>query len=254
MYNVVLIDDEEDGIIVLNQFLKNFTSFNINICGTADNLQDGVKLIKKEEPEIVFLDIDMPNENGLAIFNYFDSPQFKIIFVTAHKQYAIDALNNAATGYLLKPVNFIDLKDILQKSIKKIEAEQQVRELEDKLNVLHASNKDDQSIMLETQNGFVMESLNNIEYCYANQSYSIIVLHTKKEIVLSRPLKSLVEEFPDDMFYRTHKSYLVNISYMRKFTKGNSSNITMRGGTKIPVSVRTSKTIVKDIKAMLVKK
>ena len=78
MYSAVIIDDEEDGINVLKQLLKNFTSLNIKVAGVATNLKQGVQLIKQNEPEIVFLDIDMPNENGIAIFNYFESPAFKV--------------------------------------------------------------------------------------------------------------------------------------------------------------------------------
>lgn len=192
----------------------------------------------------------MPNENGIAIFNYFKEPTFKVIFVTAHKQYAIDALNHSAAGYLLKPVNIIELQEILKKTIKGLKTEQQHLELEENLNVLHAANVDDQTIMLYTQNGFIMENTRNIEYCYANQSYSLVVLHTKKEIIISKPLKNLEVILPKKQFYRTHKSYLVNISYIRKFLKGNESYVILKSGSKIPVSVRTSKTISQDIRKL----
>lgn len=252
MYSAVIIDDEEDGINVLKQLLKNFTSLNIKVAGVATNLKQGVQLIKQNEPEIVFLDIDMPNENGIAIFNYFESPAFKVIFVTAHKQYAIDALNHSATGYLLKPVSIIDLQEILKKTIKQLKTEQQHRDLEENFNVLHAANIDDQTIMLDTQNGFIMENTKNIEYCYANQSYSVVVLHTKKEIIFSKPLKNLEEILPEKQFYRTHKSYLVNISFISKFIKGNENYLILKSGAKIPVSVRNSKIIANDIRKMLV--
>lgn len=251
MYRAVIIDDEQDGIDVLKQFLNNFTSFNVKVAGSATNLKDGIHLIKQNEPEVVFLDIDMPNENGIEIYKYFKTPAFKIIFVTAHRQYAIDALNHSATGYLLKPVNIIDLQDILKKVINELQFEQHQVELEEKLNILHAANIDDKTIMLDTQNGFIMENVKNIEYCYANQSYSVVVLHTKKEITISKPLKYLLDILPNNLFYRTHKSYLVNICYIRKFVKGKESYLSLKSGTKIPVSVRTSKSIAKDIKNMI---
>jgi len=94
MYSAVIIDDEEDGINVLVHFLRDFTSLKVKVTGTASNLDEGIQIIKNTNPDIVFLDIDMPGKNGMAIYNYFDEPTFKIVFVTAYQQYAIGALNH----------------------------------------------------------------------------------------------------------------------------------------------------------------
>ena len=193
----------------------------------------------------------MPGKTGMEIYNYFNEPEFKIIFVTAYQQYAIGALNHSASGYLLKPVSFIDLQELLQKVSKELFHEQQQRELEDKLNVLCAADIVGKNIILDVENGFIMENTKNIEYCYANQSYSVVVLHTKKEIVVTKPLKSLQELLPQNQFYRTHKSYLVNVFYIRKFFRGNESYVILKSGVKIAVSVRTSTIISNDIKKML---
>jgi len=251
MYSAVIIDDEEDGINVLVHFLRDFTSLKVKVTGTASNLDEGIQIIKNTNPDIVFLDIDMPGKNGMAIYNYFDEPTFKIVFVTAYQQYAIGALNHSASGYLLKPVSFIDLQELLQKVSKELIHEQQQRELEDKLNVLCAADIVGKNIILDVENGFIMENTKNIEYCYANQSYSVVVLHTKKEIIVTKPLKSLQELLPQNQFYRTHKSYLVNVFYIRKFFRGNESYVILKSGVKIPVSVRTSTIISNDIKKML---
>ena len=251
MYSAVIIDDEDDGINVLVQFLSDFTSVKVKVTGTATNLDEGIQIIKNTNPDIVFLDIDMPGKNGMAIYNYFDEPDFKIIFVTAYQQYAIGALNHSASGYLLKPVSFIDLQELLQKVSKELIHEQQQRELEDKLNLLCAADIVGKNIILDVENGFIMENTKNIEYCYANQSYSVVVLHTKKEIVVTKSLKSLQELLPENQFYRTHKSFLVNVFYIRKFFRGNESYVILKSGVKIAVSVRTSSIISNDIKKML---
>jgi len=251
MYSAVIIDDEEDAINVLVQLLNNFTSQKVKIAGTASNLDEGIQIIKNTNPDFVFLDIDMPGKNGMEIYRYFSEPDFKVIFVTAYQQYAIGAINHSASGYLLKPVSFVDLQELLQRLTKELIQEQQQQELVDKLNILCAADIVGKNIILDVENGFIMENSRNIEYCYASQSYSVVVLHTKKEIVVTKPLKSLQELLPENQFYRTHKSYLVNVFYIRKFFRGNESYVILKSGVRIPVSVRTSVIISNDIKKML---
>ena len=251
MLHIVIIDDEEDAIEVLSKLLSNFTSIELKISGTAKNLVEGITIINEVNPDIVFLDIDMPGKNGMSIYEYFKNPEFKIIFVTAYQQYAIEALKKSASDYLLKPVNFVELQEAMQKVSKELVLEQQQRELEDKINILCAADVDGKNIILDVENGFIMENTKNIEYCRADQSYSIVVTYVRKEILVTKSLKELQQLLPEKQFYRTHKSYLVNVHYIRKFVRANESYVLLKSGIKIPVSVRTSSIITKDIKKML---
>lgn len=251
MYNVVIIDDEIDSINVITNLLGSFSSTKFKISGTATNLEEGIEQIKKFKPEIVFLDVDMPGKNGLAIYDYFGTPDFKIIFVTAYQQYALDALKKSASDYLLKPINIIELKESLLKVTKTIEKDRRQEELSDKINYLSNSGIDGKNIILDIDGGFIMENTSDIEYCYADQSYSVIVTYANKEIVVSKSLKQLQDMLPSNQFYRTHKSYLINVYYIRKFIRASESYIVLKSGTKIPVSVRTSVIISKEIKQML---
>ena len=128
MISAVLIDDEFYAIDVLTQLLKNFTNTPVKVLGTANNLEEGIKIINSTKPDIVFLDIDMPNGSGMDIFKFFKKPEFKIIFVTAYNQYAIEALKNSATDYLLKPIDFNELSIALSKVALILEQEQKQRE------------------------------------------------------------------------------------------------------------------------------
>ena len=101
IYRIVVIDDEVDAINVVVKLLETFSSILFKITGTANNLKEGVELIKKTKPDLIFLDIEMPGKNGLAIYDYFENPDFKIIFMTAYQQYAIEALKKSASDYLL---------------------------------------------------------------------------------------------------------------------------------------------------------
>jgi two-component system, LytTR family, response regulator len=253
MLTTVLIDDESRSLKVLESLIHDFTSIPIKVVGKAQNLNDGIKCIKKSNPDIVFLDIDMPDAIGMDIYKHFHNPKFKIIFVTAYKEYAIEALKHSATDYILKPVNFVELRESILKASNEIEIEQKHKELEDKLSQLSATDMDGENVMIDTDNGFVVENTRNIEYCIADTAYSKIVTHLGKQIIVTKPLKQLEEMLPTDQFYRTHKSYLVNIYYIRNYVRGDESYVLVRSGQKIPVSVRKSSVIAKEIKDMLSK-
>lgn len=251
MYRVIIIDDESDSIEVLKKLLGSIQTTPTRIVGTASNLEEGINLIRNNLPDIVFLDIEMPGGNGLGIYNHFPNPEFKIIFVTAYSQYAISALKKSASDYLLKPVNIIDLKESLKKTSGTIEAEHQKEMLIDRIPYLSALPENGKNIILDVENGFIVQNTNNIIYCIAAQSYAVIVTSSGKEITVSKSLKELQELLPASQFYRTHKSYLVNINHIQKFIKSTESFVQMFTGAKIPVSVRTGSTIVKDLKNML---
>ena len=247
MLNTVIIDDDKIAISILVNLLSKLSSFEIKIVGTANNFNDGVELIKKTEPDIIFLDINMPGKSGMEIFNEFQFPRFKIIFYTSYPQYAIDALKKSACGYLMKPIDFIELQELLQKVSKEHLQEQKQLQLEDTINILSTPEIKGVNIMLEIENGFIMCNTRNIEYCYANQSYSVVVTYNKNDILVSKSLKELQEILPENQFYRTHKSFLINIYYIRKFIRAKESYVLLKSGVKIAVSVRSTFVISKDI-------
>ena len=248
MLNSVIIDDDNISTTHLINLLSNLISLDIHIVGKASNLEEGVELIKRTQPDIVFLDIELPGKNGLEIFNEFKTPDFKIIICTAFKQYAIDVLRKGACGYLLKPVDLIELREAVQKVSTEIKQEQIQHQLEDKINYLNIPEMSGENIVFNTDTGFTMLNTGNIEYCYADSSYSRIVKYDRKEIIITKSLKELQDMLPENQFYRTHKSYLVNIYYIRSFIHAKDSYVLLKSGVKVPVSVRVSSVITKDIK------
>jgi len=247
--SAVIIDDEPDAIFVLVDLLNNFS--NIKIVGTALNLRNGVELIKQCRPDIVFLDINMPGHNGLEIFIEFKSPSFKIIFCTAYHQYAIELLRKNSRDFLLKPVDITDLQRVIQKVYDEFLLEQQKLQLEDKINILNTTEIVGKDIMLNVESGFLMYNTKNIEYCSAKLTHSVVVTHTQKEIIVLNSLKELQEILPENQFYKTHKSYLVNVYYIRKFVHTKDSYLILASGAEIPVSIRVSAVITGDIKKKL---
>lgn len=251
MLSVVVIDDELLALNLLSYLLDNFTSVQLKVVGKAMNLTDGIELIKRTSPDLVFLDIEMPDGNGMEIFDHQFSQKTKIVLVTGHDHYAIDAINKSVAGYLLKPVNFIDLQNVVKKVEKMIRLEQQQLELEDRINILGTAEVPGKNLIFDVDSGFVMENTRNIEYIIADQSYATIFTNARREFIVSKSLKELESYLPKNQFYRTHKSYLVNIYYIRKFVKSGESYVLLKSGTKIPVSVRKTSVIFNDIKQML---
>jgi len=251
MYKIVIIDDEQNGVDLLVEIILKFLSFNVNIIGTANNLyKDGIELINKKKPDIVFIDIEMPIMNGLSIFNHFKDPKFKIIFTTAHPEYSLEALKKRAFDYILKPVNFIEINDTLHKAIKEITIQRQQERQAKISNRKKTFNIPGKEIIFNHTNGFIKVNTNDIEYCSAEQAYSY-VFYDDKKIMVTKTLIDLQRMFPQAEFYRTHKSYLVNVSYIDKYIHSDESFIELKSGVKIPVSARKSSVISKDIMKLL---
>jgi two-component system, LytTR family, response regulator len=120
-------------------------------------------------------------------------------------------------------------------------------QLEEKLNLMSAPEMQGENVILDTENGFMIFNTRNIEYCYANQSYCYIVTYAKKEFLIAKSLKEIQIMLPEKQFYRTHKSYLVNIFYIRKYVHAKESFVILKSGEKIPVSIRVSSNISQDI-------
>ena len=253
MLSVVVIDDELLSLNLLTHLLNNFTSVQLKVVGKATNLSEGIELIKSTSPDLVFLDIEMPDGSGMEIFEHQVAQNTKIVLVTGYDHYAIDAINKPVAGYLLKPVNFIDLQNVIKKVDLLIRLDQQRLELEDKINALGTSEIPGKNLIFDIENGFMLENSRNIEYCTADQSYSTVYTYAKREFVVSKSLKELEEYLPMNHFYRTHKSFLVNIFYIRKFVRAAESFVHLKSGVKVPVSVRKSVVILHDIKEMLAK-
>lgn len=252
MISVVVIDDELMSLNLLSYLLDNFTSIQLRVVGKAMNLNDGLELIRNTNPDLVFLDIEMPDGNGMEIFNHQFIKKTKIVFVTGHDQYAIDAINKSVAGYLLKPVNMVNLQEILKKVDKMIRSEQQQLELEDRINTLGTVDIPGKNLIFDVEGGFIVENTKNIEYIAADQSYATLFTFAKREFLVSKSLKELEAFLPKNQFYRTHKSYLVNIYYIRKFVRAGESYVLLKSGAKIPVSVRKTSVIFNEIKEMLV--
>src|SRR6056297_2850517 len=247
MWTSVIIDDENKSRETLNKIIERYFSDKISVVYLADSVKEGVFAINKYDPKLVFLDIEMPEENGFKLFDYFDYYSFEVVFTTAYKQYAIDAIKYSALDYLLKPINYIDLKDVLKRLDEKQKKITPQSQIDTFLSNINTDSKEFNKIALPTMDGFQLERINNIIYCQAEENYTKIFTTRGESIIVTKTLKSVEELLPESIFFRIHKSYLVNLNYIKSYSKSNRYKVTLENGVKLDVATRRNEDFVKAL-------
>ena len=238
MITAIIIDDELNAREFLRKIILRYFEKQIMILDACSSITIGVKSIKKHQPELVFLDIQMPNDNGFELFKYFETPNFEVLFTTAYKNYTIDAIRHAAFDYLLKPINYVDLLSAVKRLELRKASFSQKANIELLLQNISADNTSFNKIALPTHNGYELVKLNNILYCKSDSNYCKVICVDGKEFLVAKTLKFIENLIIIDLFIRIHKSYLVNLNYVVKFDKVGDLSITLTNGDKLPVSVR----------------
>ncbi|MBK7666878.1 MAG: response regulator transcription factor [Sphingobacteriaceae bacterium] len=231
--NAIIIDDEERARNTLSSLLLSYCP-GINIVEACSNVPDGVIAINKHKPNVVFLDIEMPEYNGFELLNFFRDIDFEIIFVTAYNEHALKAFEVSAIDYVLKPVDIDKLKSAVEKAEKKLTGfDMQVR-----LDILKESFKTEQfnKIALPVADGLLFVETSEISYLEADGAYTEVWLRNGSKIVVSKKLK-FFEEVLDKRanFFRSHRSYIVNINFIKKYNKSDNA-LTLDNGKTIIIS------------------
>jgi two-component system LytT family response regulator len=247
MITCIIIDDEAPAREFLEKLILQFFHQKIIVLDTADSVVNGIELINRLHPELIFLDIEMKGEDGFQLFKYFDNVFFDIIFTTAHKNYAIDAIKHSAIDYLLKPINFIDLNDAIKRLERKQTAVTNQQRISALLENLNTDTTQFNKIALPTNSGYELEKISNIIYCEGMDNYSKIHTIQGREIILTRTLKYLEETLPNSIFFRIHKSTLVNLNYIQSYSRVEGYSVTLTNGIKLDVSVRKSEQLINFI-------
>ncbi len=238
MIKTIIIDDEINAREFLEKLLSRYFPNKFLVLHKADCVDEGILAIERFSPEIVFLDIQMPNKNGFALLKHFKSVDFEVIFTTAHKDFAIDAIKCSALDYLLKPINYIDLLE----SVKRYEQKREQDQKTERINVLLENLGNDHShfnrIVLPTESGYEFVKPNSILYCQADSNYCKVVFTNGKHLVLAKTLKYMEGILSPSVFFRIHKSYIVNLNYIVQFDKSSELKVRLNNGEQLPVSIR----------------
>jgi two-component system LytT family response regulator len=197
-----------------------------------------VKSIAKDAPDLVFLDIEMPFENGFTLFEKIKNPPFQVIFTTAYDQYAIKAIKYSALDYLLKPVDVVDLKNAVEKCREKTKsAPNRSDDIEMLLSALKLKSKS-AKIAVPTFEGLQMVNANEIVKCIADESYTHLTLTDGSKIVVCRILKEFEDLLSELNFLRVHNSSLINLTHVKKYIKGDGGYVIMSDDETVEVSRR----------------
>ena len=228
----IIVDDEENARLILKNFVFEYCP-SVAIIAEADDVKSAVKLINKNEIDLVFLDIEMPNENGFALFDYFNKPTFDTIFCTAYSEFAIKAFEVSATDYLLKPIGLTKLKE----AIEKVEAKRLIKNTGNiealKENLLQ---KEIKKIGILIGDGIVFMDLNDILYFEADGSYTTIHHKNGSDLTVKK-IKHFEDLLSNDKrFFRIHRSYLINVSLIKKYSKKEGLSVTYDERTLLPIS------------------
>ena len=246
MIKAVIIDDEINAQSLLEATLNRYFPNKFNIMEKCNSVDTGVIAIKKHEPELVFLDIQMPEKNGFELFTYFDVIKFEVIFTTAYNQFAIKAIKRSALDYLLKPINHIELSEAVKKFEKKNEGSFAQKKLSLLLENLNVNDQNVSKIAFPTVEGFELIHTNQILYCKAESNYCSIKKIEGSIKVATKTLKYVEEILPEATFKRIHKSYVINLNYVVRYNKINKE-IELTNGEKLPVSFRKEEDFINAI-------
>lgn len=232
--NVAIIDDEKHAIDTLIYDLQENHSSEVEIVFSTTNPVEGAKQLRTIKPDLLFLDVDMPGLSGLDLVQLIDDLSVQVVFTTAHLEYAIQAVETIASGYLLKPVLGDDLKRIIDKvkSLKKMKAEEQ-----------SGTGK----IPVPDADGIELVPWNEIIYCKSDSNYCELYLTENRKIIASKTLKYFEVNLPSTQFIRIHKSYLVNLHHIKKYLKRDGGELLMSNEKVIPISRNSREEVLKRI-------
>jgi two-component system, LytTR family, response regulator len=241
----VIIDDEKDSREILSAYIKKYCP-DVTVCGFGESVDTGLQAITTHQPDIVFLDIEMPYGNGFDLLDRAKDITFETVFVTAFDHYAMQALNLSASYYLLKPIDIDELVKAVEKIKKERVEENYTQHARILLDNLRAGSQQHQKIMLPTLEGFEIVNIRSILYCEAEDNFTRFYFdpdgdRDAKPLLICRTLKYFEDLLKESKFLRIHRSYLINPEFVVRYSKGKGGYITMKNNKELEVSPNKKK-------------
>ena len=246
MIKALIIDDEVKARNVLRHYLENFLP-QVTEIRQAESVDAAIGILESFQPDIVFLDVEMPHKNGFQFLIEVKDPSFDVIFTTAYNQYAIQAIRFSALDYLLKPVDPDELKNAVGRYVEKKEASQQQKVLYDNLvENIHKKEVKDFKIAVPSAAGFYFFMIDDIVRLEADSSYTHIHLVNQRPFTASKTLKHFEEMLEEFNFIRTHKSHLINPRHITRLSSNNEF-VLLSDGSRVEVSRRKKEDVQKQL-------
>lgn len=244
MIKAYILDDEQHAHVVLRTLIERHFESEIKIVGSAQSAEVAIKELPILQPDLLFLDIEMPNINGMEMISQVDKENCSVIFVTAYDNFAVDAFNERARGYLLKPVDKEKFVKTVRDVIQKISLEKKAKKIsKDSLESIS-------DVAIPHNGTFELVNPFTVLYLQADGSYTKIISENESFLV-SKNLKSASEDFDHDFFIKVNRSFIVNGKHVKSYTKKNGGSICLSNKIEISISATYRDSVFKSLNSML---
>lgn len=241
----IIVDDEKHGRENLAGILKQYCP-EIELLGEANSVESAISLVQEFNPDLIFLDIEMPRANGFQLLEHFKDFRFEVIFVTAYGNYAIKAIRFSAADYILKPINFHDLKAAVEKVAERIQQKQE--NLRMKQLVYNLSQPQNPRIGLPTGDRIEFIEVGKIIRCQGEGNYSHIFFDGNKPLLVAKTLVEFEDLLGEYSFFRVHKTHLVNLKHVVAYLKTDGGTLQLSNGDTVTISRRRKEEVQKMLK------
>jgi len=235
MIKAVIVDDEKNSREVVSELLKECFE-EIKIVAQGDDVKSSVEVIKKHNPNLLFLDIDLPDGTGFDVLKQVDYTKMKVVFITAHQEYAIKAIKFSAFDFILKPYNSSELIKVVRRVLDEQTAENNALRFEAILSNFGNSLPELKKIVLKTSDRIYLVNVKDIVRCEAKNNYTNFYLTNGTKIMVSKTIKTYETLLAEHEFLRVHQSHLVNLNYIQHFDKPDGGMLVLSDNSTIPVS------------------
>ena len=213
--------------------LYNFAN-DFDIYTDGSNVESGISAINKIKPDLVFLDIQMPDGNGFDVLKGIKYKEFELVFITAYQEYAIQAIKFSALAYILKPIDVEELEDAVEKALTTLQKKKNEVQFNALANNIERGEK--KKLVLKTQESVYVLELKEIIRCEADKNYTSFYLESGKRILVSKTLKEYDLLLSGHSFFRVQQSHLVNLNYINRYDKADGGAVIMKDGSSVPLS------------------
>lgn len=233
MKKALIIDDEQRTRELIAKMIESF-DMDVQAIPLGENVKSGLAAIQEIQPDLVFLDIQMPDGTGFDLLNALPEKNFGVIFITAHEEFAIKAIKFSALDYILKPVDPDELRAALERALVNLEDQKDGNQFEALQHNIQPNQK--RRLVLKTQESVHVVELDTIIRCEADRNYTSFYLTEGKKILVSRTLKDYETLLTGHNFLRVQQSHLVNLNFVARYDKGNGGAVVMKDGSEVPLS------------------
>jgi two-component system LytT family response regulator len=250
MIKAIIVDDEQHCINRINELIKQYYKYAIEITAEIKKVELALEYIKTNKPELIFLDVEIGDKTGFDFLNHAGDINANIIFTTAHNKYAVQAFKFSAIDYLLKPVEDDDFQRAIEKIRNKTSANAGAKSIEALLHNIKSTKQQSKKINVPTITGFEIINVSDIVRCQSDVNYTTIFLNDKKNLMVAKTLKEFEELLTDYNFFRVHNSHLINLNCIKSYNKGKGGYVTLTDGKEVEVSTRRKEEFLKAVSGL----